>query len=302
MLPPKLPADVDPSDYDIDEWESLRPFLKSRGYRLITQRDAQAGAIQDGDEEMCEKWGGPPRDDDPLYHDLHNYAVFPGFQISNSQRVVFKIVDANKSPEAEIYSYLCETPAKTDPRNRVIPVLEIIELSPTHSMIVTEEWCLSWNDYNNIMETWDDFADFATQALEGLAFLHSHCIAHLDISDGNILVCQYAEDLPRTRPAYAFIDFGLSVRFHKSHAGPYTVTRNIATFEPPEMSKTITYDPFKSDIWQMGQVLVHAARQCKLKLDSLQALISRMQHADPDQRPTAEAALAVTVFFQLLIK
>jgi serine/threonine protein kinase len=102
------------------------------------------------------------------------------------------------------------------------------------------------------------------RAYQGLAYLHDHRIAHLDISDGNIVSGPLSAFIrtsdPRPQRSFAFIDFGLSVMYSSSDPGPFKTTGDVATHIAPEMSPTIEYDPFKVDIWQMGTLLTRAAK------------------------------------------
>ncbi|KAJ7134582.1 kinase-like domain-containing protein [Mycena epipterygia] len=291
--PPELPDDVVPADCGEDEWQSLRPFLKYRGYRLVTQRDTALVMAEATNEPVPEEWAGPPQDDDALYSASNTGAIFEGFRLSDSRRVVFKIVDSSQNYEADIYTYLrLDDPAiSEDPRNKAIPVFEIMEITPTRSIVVTEAWGPHWN-YPNPIDTWEEFAEFGRQVLEGLAFLHSHRIAHLDISDGNILAGPPGEHKPKPQRAYAFIDFELSIIYSESDRGPYSVTGSVATYVAPEMSETVSYDPFKADIWQMGELLSLAAKERGFEMESLVTLLAKMKHEIPDERPTAEQALA----------
>jgi hypothetical protein len=64
--PPNLPS-REPREYDADIWQSLRPYLKSRGYRLVTLRDMAFEVAEVTNQPILEPWNGPPKDDDELY-------------------------------------------------------------------------------------------------------------------------------------------------------------------------------------------------------------------------------------------
>jgi hypothetical protein len=66
LEPPTLPP-REPREYPTEIWQSLRPYLMSRGYRLITQRDVALEASEATNEPIPEHWNGPPKDDDELY-------------------------------------------------------------------------------------------------------------------------------------------------------------------------------------------------------------------------------------------
>ncbi|KAJ7123214.1 kinase-like domain-containing protein [Mycena filopes] len=298
MTAPPTLRDIDPVDYKHDDWNSLRPLLKAHGYRLFTVRDM--AYVFAGREPVDEEYAGPPQEDDGIHWVSTNGAVFdPAIRLSDSSHVVLKIVDTARSQEARIFAHLKlgDPSIALDPSNKVIPVLEVIELSATRSIVVSERWGSRYNDFTDPTETWEGFAAFVQQALQGLAFLHAHHIAHLDISMNNIL--EYPPLLnppnPPEPPRYAFIDFGLSVMYNpESDPGPYRVTGNVATYKPPKLSKTVPYDPFKVDVWQMGEVLSLICKDPDVEMaipETFHALLSEMKHDVPTERPTAAQAL-----------
>jgi hypothetical protein len=86
-----------------------------------------------------------------------------------------------------------------------------------------------------------------------LIFFHSHRIAHLDISDGN-LVSKTIDG----RRLFAFIDFECAIMYGADEPGPLTTTGMVATHPAPEQDDSIPYDPFKADVWQLGQLFERA--------------------------------------------
>ncbi|KAJ7150231.1 kinase-like domain-containing protein [Mycena filopes] len=301
MAAPPILRDIDPAFYRREDWSSLRPFLKSRGYRFFTVRDLAHAFASASSEPDDESDPGPAQEDDEFHWLSATGAIFdPAIRLSDSSYVVLKIVDTARSQEARIFAHLKlgDPSIALDPKNKVIPVLEVIELSATRSIVVSERWGSRYNDFTDPTETWEGFAAFVQQALQGLAFLHAHHIAHLDISMNNIL--EYPPGLlippnPPEPPRYAFIDFGLSVMYNpESDPGPYRVTGNVATYKPPELSKTVPYDPFKVDVWQMGEVLSLICKDPDVEMaipETFHALLSEMKHDVPAERPTAAQAL-----------
>lgn len=79
LLEPSTLPSCRPSKYDTDVWQTLRPYLKSRGYRLITQRDAQLQMAKASKEPVPDQWNGPPKDDDTLYSATFVRPSFPSF-------------------------------------------------------------------------------------------------------------------------------------------------------------------------------------------------------------------------------
>ncbi|KAJ7750290.1 hypothetical protein B0H16DRAFT_1724689 [Mycena metata] len=258
--PPNIPLDIKPARYSISVWQSLRPFLRFHGYRLITLRDTAQAVAESLNRPLLEKWVGPAQDDDDLHWPFPAGAIFQGFRLSDSKDVVLKIIDTSKGDEVRILSHLkeCDPTTSQGLHKKVVPIPEIIKVTPTLSIAVTESWGIFYSYYDDPAETWEGFADFGCQVLEGLAFLHAHRIAHLDISGGNILPSPSRDLYPQT--VYSFIDFGQSFMFAPSER--CFVKGDVATHKAPEMSKVKEYDAFKADVWQMGHFLSLAAEVC----------------------------------------
>ena len=109
---------------------------------------------------------------------------------------------------------------------------------------------------------------------------------------------------------YYFIDFGLSCHF-KPGDSPLVVGTKGRDKEPPELSDKHPYNPFQLDIFILGNVYLQEFVQvCIIILTSpgelifsicqkyhgfefLQPLVAQMRQRDPNQRPTAQAALTV---------
>jgi hypothetical protein len=257
----------------------------------MTQRDIQATFAKAIGETVDEKWLGPHQDNDALYNVALSGAIFDGVRILDGKYVVFKIVNTTWSYEAEIYTYLkLGDPAVSNAeQNKTIPVFDVLKLSSSRTLVVTEMWSPYWNFHD--VEDWERFSMFVRQVLEGLAFLHSHRIAHLDISDGNILSGPLEKGVPPHKRPFAFIDFEYSVIYPKSNPGPYSVVGDIATYTAPEMSSSVSYDPFEADIWQMGTLLKIAAEERGFNQDALVDLFQKMTRDNPEERPDAEGAL-----------
>ena len=92
--------------------------------------------------------------------------MFEGYRLSDSLQVTFKIIDASASYEADILSHLrlSDSSINQDPRNKAIPVLEILKLSKEREITITETWSPFWS--RPPVRTWAEFADFVYQVLE----------------------------------------------------------------------------------------------------------------------------------------
>lgn len=108
-------------------------------------------------------------------------------------------------------------------------------------------------------------------------------------------------------PRYYFTDFGMSSYFPPD-CDPLVVGCEGRDFEVPELSKTVPYNPFKTDIFIIGNLLkkeffyvsshnLHSF-ECALKppsqrysnVDFMYPLITILAEQDPKMRPTAYGA------------
>ncbi|KZT41919.1 hypothetical protein SISSUDRAFT_1059029 [Sistotremastrum suecicum HHB10207 ss-3] len=164
---------------------------------------------------------------------------------------------------------------------------------------------------------WDvrEAFDFIIQALEGVAYLHEHLVAHLDIDIDNFLFNYIGEkrhiNTPKIKEKfrcyfpvrYYLGDMELSVMFSpdsdpasRKIAGhpltrigvdPAKYGRELV----PEMSGDEPYCPFKADMWQFGNMLGHMFEQFTDLLSDLFVLIGELKSTDPEKRPTATQAM-----------
>ncbi|TDL19894.1 hypothetical protein BD410DRAFT_726519, partial [Rickenella mellea] len=163
--------------------------------------------------------------------------------------------------------------------------------------------------------TYEEAFDFIDQLLEGLSFMHSHLIAHLDISLDNILVNRIGPRKTsfqsRFKVFYYYNDFELTVYFPE-HTNPAErivsglPTQRLyapdATFEhvretygrdpPPEMLQHSPYCPFKVDVWQLGQMFLSMFEHLsETPHQAIIRLFQSMSSTNPELRPSASAAL-----------
>lgn len=110
----------------------------------------------------------------------------------------------------------------------------------------------------------DDRISTMFQLLDGLAFLHSQNILHLDIKPGNIVLVE--EDVK-------FIDFGLALKVDNASVPEYTAHERITlNYRPPEnLVPAQNVFSEKSDIWSLGliflELLSHQGHLTSLTVD-----------------------------------
>lgn len=84
--------------------------------------------------------------------------------------------------------------------------------------------------------------------------MHSHFVAHLDVSLSNILM--------NCAGSYAYIDFELSRRFPSDAIPRIRYVRG--TELPPESERGDDCCPFKVDIWALGVLILRASKASDL--------------------------------------
>ena len=83
--------------------------------------------------------------------------------------------------------------------------------------------------------------------------MHSHHMAHLDISVHNILT--------DFKGRYAFIDYECCRRFDGAQDPLIKGARG--TDMPPEIERGVWADPYKVDVWQLAVVILRACQVCE---------------------------------------
>jgi len=159
-----------------------------------------------------------------------------------------------------------------------------------------------------------EILDFADQILEGLVFMHSKGIAHRDCSAPNIMmdatnmyplgfhpvrdgflndVSTRAPVIPRSELGvkYYFVDYGISSYIPPGSQTVLVLGTVGRDQDVPELSDEVPYDPFKVDIFTIGNVLRELFYEEYSNCEFFAPLIDSMMQDDPADRPSAEQAL-----------
>ncbi|KAF8217734.1 kinase-like domain-containing protein [Mycena galopus ATCC 62051] len=200
----------------------------------------------------------------------------------------------------------------SDPRNRTIPVLDIIPLPNDIHTLVVMPYARRFN--HPAFHCRAEFVEAMRQFLEGLEFMHEHNICHFDIAPQNLLMDETRVVprgshfcYPKTHTGYFgvfswenrcsvspvdyyYIDFGLSMHYP---AGKDTAswTGTLRTFPTiPELSRTVPCNPFKVDIFQLGLTMANVIKEYPA-LRAFRPVAKRMMRTNPSERPEPAQSL-----------
>ncbi|KAG6901969.1 hypothetical protein C0995_006068 [Termitomyces sp. Mi166 len=305
-------------------WVGLQPFLLTLGYQL--RQRYQPGWIPSwfrGKEIDVEYL----LYEDSIVPSKPN--IMDATRMHDGLKVALKCLDTN-SDEISIALYLCSANVGTDPRNHTMPVLDVILLPPdgSKSLIVMPQLFpfdeLPFRRFGELAEAFRQYIEvwgsesfridspFLNNKLQGLDFMHQHGIVHGDACCLN-LVMDMSQVVPRGVHMFApdthdgvtsgldwnerstvgpikyyFIDFGLSVKLNQPEVwgGHYGQDPSVPEFQIPNLR----FDPFKVDIYQLGNVLMRMTKDYD-GVGLLKKLGKMMTRKNPDRRIGLQSAL-----------
>ncbi|KAI9507602.1 kinase-like domain-containing protein [Russula earlei] len=249
------------------------------------------------------------------------------YTCEDSSRLPFRplLVDATRISDDKLV-YIKEV-TTSDLESRLALILSAIDDPANHSVPIIDTFVDSDDEAISYIvmpflrliddppfETIAEMLDFVDQLLEGLVFMHSQGVAHRDCSLKNILmdasrmfpqghhpversflhdITTVAPRIPRldARVRYYFIDYGISSYFPAGEQRQLVLGRAGRDQDVPELSNTVPYDPFKVDIFTIGNVLRCEFQNHYSNLGFFTPLIENMTQRDPSSRPSAEQAL-----------
>ncbi|KAJ7768511.1 kinase-like domain-containing protein [Mycena metata] len=284
-------------------WVHSQPFLLTRGYELrpryhpewVPSWSVQRTFYQEYDDSLA----------------IHKPRVLDATRIQDGKKVILKRVETD-GKELAIIKHLSTPSARSDPRNRTIPLLDILPMPGTPWSFLVMPYCRVF-DYPPF-HCRNEFVDAMGQFMEGLQFMHDHNVAHFDIAPQNMVMDEsrvipkgsHFSD-PRTHNGfyrlfswndrctvlpvdYYYIDFGLSLYFPDGKdTALYCAT--LRTFPNiPELSQDVPYNPFPVDIFQLG-LTVHKLIDAYPALEAFRPVAADMTATNPRERPTPADSL-----------
>ncbi|KAI0734963.1 hypothetical protein C8Q72DRAFT_964728 [Fomitopsis betulina] len=286
-------------------WRDKQRFLQSRGYMLRPRYHPD--------------WVPSWRTSDVKVYNAEDSVALPGLQhIMDARRTVddtpvcIKRVKTGDN-ESWITSMLSSERLRQDPWNHSVPVLDIFpdDEDPGVSYMVMPLLRLIDNPKFDLIE---ELIDFVDQILEGLVFMHEQGVAHRDCTYMNIMMDAsaiyphgfhpvlssslpdgrtYARPRRRTSVPvkYYFIDYGISTYFPPGTNPRLVVGANGRDQEVPELSDEVPYDPFKVDIFIVGNLFRSMFHDTYSNVGFLVPLFLPMIRQDPVSRPDAVEVL-----------
>ncbi|OSX58938.1 hypothetical protein POSPLADRAFT_1151938 [Postia placenta MAD-698-R-SB12] len=281
------------------EWVDRQKFLQSRGYMLRSRYRP----------EWVPSWQGldklPIECEDGILLPLRP-ELTDATRISDGKLVYIKRVKTGDQ-ESRIATMLSSPPLLNDPANHCVRVLDLFQDEDDAAVSYMVMPFLRLVDDPPFETVWD-LLDLATQLLE-VSANDSHCsyknlmmdadalfpngfhpIRKFSLPDGfTPAPWRSRKDMPIK---YYYVDFGISVQIPpNTHAklavGPYGRDQEV-----PELSADIPYDPFKVDIFIIGNFFRRNLYDVFSNVDFFLPLIESMTRRRPESRPTAEEALS----------
>ena len=179
--------------------------------------------------------------------------------------------------ELKVLRYLSEIKS---PSNHTISG---VQLWPVHggtviSMPVAGGWLTSLNDPDE--QLWS----VALQLVEGVAFMHEHNVAHMDLKPQNVII-------PVAGGRLSIIDFSVSIRVPSPDA-TYNGVAGTEDYIAPEVRKG-NYKPMLADLWSCGRTLAELCACCDHSGQRAQLLeiAGLLMNHDPEMRPRMSTLL-----------
>ncbi|EED84414.1 predicted protein [Postia placenta Mad-698-R] len=206
-------------------------------------------------------------------------------RISDGLLVYLKRISTGDE-ESRIACMLSAPSLRDDPRNHCVPILDIFQDDKDESISYMVMPFLRLID-SPPFEIPQEVTELVDQLLEGLVFLHEQGVAHRDCAYKNIMMDASAM-YPR-----GFHPIREDLLPNDRTIAPYYSRIDVPRPRVPELSlRKRPYDPFKVDIFIIGNLFRRHFHDVFSNVEFLEALIVSMTRHDPALRPSASEALA----------
>ncbi|KAF9043528.1 hypothetical protein BDZ89DRAFT_1128232 [Hymenopellis radicata] len=289
----------------MDAWKFLTPFFASRGYFLYV-RNLDRGILD------APSWPPPSSESSQEYplarrFRTPSYFVFLGTRLwavrdRLGRELVIKLVSTTSSPTPEFLALQrLNTPAaRSDPRNRTIPVLDFVTwgglvfaVMPSDAMVWISAFAVCFRTLEDSVFLWE-------QLLEGLEFCHEQRVANCDILDQNTLVNLLPGDVTGYGVldldkdcVFAYIDFGFASVVPQDMSLEDAPLRHNLFLETRAglQGKGSTCNPFEADVLLLGAMMQRHLRMVPDVFPEGIQLMERMMGLHGERVPSASEAL-----------
>lgn len=159
------------------------------------------------------------------------------------------------------------------------------------SFIVMEEWSSQFIPPEQ-PHTLRSHLNSLRHCIQHIAFMHTHCFAHLDISVRNILTDYDGR--------YACIDYETSRQFCRppveveegEDSRTSVLIHQLRAAEiPPEVEKGYPTSPYAWDVWALGMLMSKAGASTGYDVPELGSVTKKMLEPQWERRPSARTVL-----------
>jgi serine/threonine protein kinase len=203
--------------------------------------------------------------------------------VATQKKVIAKLL-RKKSKELSILQELSPIQSVL---NHVIPLVDTIPSPHGHVIILPEatplsSWLLFLSYPPGTLRPRTEAEQICHELIEGVAFLHQHGIAHLDIKPDNLV-------LRRGDNRLYIIDFDISVRC-KDDKEMVELSCGTPGWAAPEIvlddkKPTSRINPIRADLWSCGAVLERICRRLDIRDGDIPRLSSSLMDTVADRRP-----------------
>lgn len=148
-------------------------------------------------------------------------------------------------------------------------------------MPVAGGWLTSLNNPN------DKLWSVAKQLVEGVDFMHSHGVAHMDIKPGNLII-------PPQGGRLSIIDYNRSVQLTGRRDAYRGIVGTKGYIAPEVLAGSGLWSALRADLWSAGKTLQELCMRCDSSAPGREALLTiarRLMSHIPTDRPMMSEVL-----------
>ncbi|TEB15506.1 hypothetical protein FA13DRAFT_1747516 [Coprinellus micaceus] len=293
-------------------WRDRYQWLLERGYRLRTRYHP----------DWVPSWQTDPNLSEGLTEDSETLPfgrLIDAIREVDDSYVILKRISRKDSPEeVNIFQYFTQEPQRSDPRNHVADLLEVLHPPDEENDIIVLPVLRPYDSPE--FDTVGEGLDFIRQTFQGLCFLHDHRVAHRDIRSENFLLDGKDLYSDRTRawdpnikydftgpaplkqtrttcwPKYYIIDFGFSKQYLEENMPPSETPKFATDQTVPEFRhRDVPCNPFPIDVYTFGNLIrvdfidgdpTSNMQHGRKGFEFLRPLVEAMTEEEPSKRPT----------------